>query len=69
LFSVGQIKRPKEAKIMNELSTNTVDDLGRILLPKEFRIAYGWEAKAKVAIYQDGDALILKLADSAEETA
>ena len=54
---------------MNELSTNTVDDLGRILLPKEFRIAYGWEAKAKVAIYQDGDALILKLADSAEETA
>jgi len=53
---------------MKELSTNTVDDLGRIVLPNEFRKAYGWEAKTKVIIYQDGDALILKLPDGTEET-
>ena len=69
LFSVGQIKMPKEARIMKELSTNTIDDLGRILLPKEFRNAHGWEAKTKVTIYQDSDALILKLSDGTEETA
>jgi len=53
---------------MQALETRKIDELGRIVLPQQFRETYGWGEKAGVAIYQDNDTLILKLSDGSEET-
>ena len=52
---------------MVKLKVYTVDSLGRIVLPKVFRQLQGWEYGAKVAVYQDHNILILKLAEDYEE--
>jgi len=48
------------------LENRTIDGLGRVALPREFREAHGWEHKTVVTIYQDGDAIVIKHADSKE---
>jgi len=48
---------------MLKLKVRTIDDLGRILLPKEFRVSQGWECGTKVTVYQDDDMLVIKKAD------
>ena len=49
---------------MVELGVYTIDELGRVVLPKDFRQTHGWKEKTKVAVYQDGDAIVIKLAGS-----
>ena len=38
-----------------------VDDLGRIVIPKEIRRARGWEEGAPIEIVHDGEDIILRL--------
>ena len=38
-----------------------VDDLGRIVIPKEIRQARGWEEGAPIEIVLDGEDVILRL--------
>lgn len=38
-----------------------VDDLGRIVIPKEIRRARGWEEGAPIEIIPDGNEVILRL--------
>ncbi len=38
----------------------TVDDMGRIVIPKELRRQLGMEEETKVEIYTDGESIILK---------
>lgn len=38
-----------------------VDDLGRIVIPKEIRLARGWEEGAPIEIVPDGEDIILRL--------
>ena len=52
---------------MVKLKVRTVDELGRVVLPKNFRQSQGWEEGTKIAIYQDQETLIIKLADRQEE--
>ena len=52
---------------MEMLENRTIDDLGRVILPREFRQAHGWKEKTVVTIYQDNGTLIIKLATSQEE--
>jgi len=53
---------------MVELENRTLDSLGRVELPYEFRQAQGWKPKSVVTIYQDNDTLVIKLADNQEKT-
>jgi len=52
---------------MLKLKVRTVDELGRVVLPKNFRQSQGWGEGTKIAIYQDQETLIIKLADRQEE--
>ena len=47
---------------MEIYANRTIDDLGRVVLPKEFRSKYGWGEGATVAIYQANGVLIMELA-------
>ena len=38
-----------------------VDDLGRVVIPKEIRRARGWEEGAPIEIITDGNEVILRL--------
>lgn len=38
-----------------------VDDLGRVVIPKEIRRARGWEEGAPIEIIPDGEDVILRL--------
>lgn len=38
-----------------------VDDLGRVVIPKEIRRARGWEEGAPIEIIPDGNEVILRL--------
>ena len=38
-----------------------VDDLGRVVIPKEIRRARGWEEGAPIEIVPDGEDVILRL--------
>jgi len=70
LFSVGlciYTQLGKGGKNMEKLENRTIDDLGRVILPREFRQAHGWGEKTVVTIYQDNDTLVIKLAASQEE--
>jgi len=49
---------------MLKLKVRTIDNLGRIVLPKEFRQSQGWTDGTKVTVYQDHDTLIIKLSDA-----
>lgn len=42
----------------------TVDDLGRIVLPKEIRKSLGFDIRSSVELYVEGDSLIIKKAKS-----
>ncbi len=37
----------------------TIDDLGRIVLPKEIRKSLGFEIRSSVELYVDGESLII----------
>jgi len=47
-----------------KLGTKMIDDLGRILLPREIREKFGWEAKDTLDMYYvDSNTLMLRLAE------
>jgi len=59
----------KEAKTMEALETRTIDELGRVILPKEFRETHDWKEGSKVTISQDQDILIIMLSEDSKNTA
>ena len=52
---------------MANLEHRIIGDMGQVALPRKLRQALGWGVGAVVTIYQDGDTLIIKLADNQEE--
>ena len=48
---------------MERIGTRTIDELGRIILPKELRAKLGWDEKDTLAMYYvDDNTLMLQLA-------
>ena len=45
---------------MELVAVRTIDELGRIIIPKEERQAKGWCESTKIAIYTHSDALVLE---------
>ena len=46
---------------LEEMGTNTVDELGRILLPRNVRELFGWKESERLTMYyQDEETLLLK---------
>jgi len=45
---------------MELVAVRTIDELGRIIIPKEERQAKGWSEKTKIAIYTHSNALVLE---------
>ena len=54
---------------MEALETRTIDELGRVILPKEFRETHDWKEGSKVTISQDQDILIIMLSEDSKNTA
>jgi len=45
---------------MELIAVRTIDELGRIIVPKEARQAKGWDEGTKLAIYSNNDVLVLE---------
>ena len=45
----------------------TIDELGRIIVPKEARQAIGWDIGTKIAVYVHNDTLVLKACNLSQE--
>ena len=45
---------------MELVAVRTIDELGRIIVPKEVRQTKGWCEGTKIAIYTHSDALVLE---------
>ena len=52
---------------MELLAVRTIDELGRIIIPKEARQGKGWGEGTKIAIYENNDVLVLELYTPPEE--
>ena len=52
---------------MELAAVRTIDELGRIILPKEARQAKGWGEGTKIAIYSNNDVLVLERYTPPEE--
>ena len=50
----------KGGKNMDFVEVRTIDDLGRIVVPKDVRDVMDWEQGTKIAIYLCDDAVVLK---------
>ena len=44
---------------MELVTVKKIDELGRVLIPKEAREAKGWDTGTAVAIYIDNDTIVL----------
>ena len=44
---------------MELVAVKTLDDLGRISIPKEVRQEYGWGKGTAIAIYTNNDTIVL----------
>jgi len=44
---------------MQRTITRQMDELGRIVLPRDFRNTLGWRTETKVAVQLDGDKMVL----------
>jgi transcriptional pleiotropic regulator of transition state genes len=55
----------QDVKIKNgKIDTRSVDDLGRVVLPKTLRIKYGIAEGDEVAFFDSGDAIAIRKARS-----
>ncbi|UOQ43382.1 AbrB/MazE/SpoVT family DNA-binding domain-containing protein [Halobacillus salinarum] len=44
-----------------------LDELGRVVIPKEVRDSQGWETKQAMEMFMDGEALVIKPYGKTEE--
>ena len=52
---------------MELAAVRTIDELGRIIVPKEIRQAKGWSEGSKIAIYTHDDTVVLELCKPEQE--
>jgi len=52
---------------MELVAVRTIDELGRIIVPKEARKAKDWTEGTQIAIYSHSNALVLELYTPPEE--
>jgi len=52
---------------MTLVEIKTIDDMGRIIIPKEVRDTKSWEKGTKIAIYINDEIVVLKEANDGEE--
>ena len=52
---------------MELVAERTIDELGRVIVPKEARQAMGWDKGTKIAIYVHNDTLVLETIEPLQE--
>jgi len=52
---------------MENLGTRTIDDLGRVILPKEVRQAKGWKKGDAITFYNINGDIVIKQEEPNEE--
>ncbi|MCL2360895.1 MAG: AbrB/MazE/SpoVT family DNA-binding domain-containing protein [Defluviitaleaceae bacterium] len=52
---------------MESVGVRTIDELGRIVLPKEVRQALGWGEKAEIELFIHKDIVVLERKRSVQE--
>ena len=52
---------------MEAFAGRKIDELGRVVLPVEFRKQYGWSEKDTVNMYRVGNSILMELAEHPQD--
>jgi len=52
---------------MEYAKTQTIDDLGRIVIPSELREELGWDVRDVVELYKENDTIVMRKAEVCKE--
>ena len=53
----------KGVKIVENVKIQTIDDLGRIIVPAELREDMGWNVRDEVELYRENDTVVMRKAE------
>jgi len=52
---------------MEHAKTQTIDDLGRIIVPSDLREELGWDARDVIELNKENDTIVMRKAEMSKE--